>query len=297
MDYDSLEHFIKKRMSMTHIYQPIMIRTLLESENCKAPKEAIARQFLGMDESQLNYYKAITGRWPHQVLKKHNIIRYNRRGEEYTLLLDGATAEQKKRLIEICNLKLHEFVDKDPAIRRLRELDKRSRSGSARYDVLAKSKGVCAACGARSTEARLHVDHIKPISIGGRDHIDNMQALCYKCNTQKRNRDDTGFMLWHKRLQFRKRGCLMCANEKHELENDLSYCVLAGSDESSAVVPKRHAESFMSLIPAEQNLCISLANRAMNHLKEQHKSIMGFDVMLDVPAGHYSIKLAPINRG
>ena len=35
----------------------------------------------------------------------------------------------------------------------------------------------------------------------------------------------------------------------------------------------------------------------MSHLKERHKSIMGFDVVLDVPAGHYSIKLAPINKG
>ena len=48
-----------------------------------------------------------------------------------------------------------------------------------------------------------------------------MQALCYKCNTQKRNRDDTDFMLWHKRLQFRKHGCPMCARD----------CALAGSDE------------------------------------------------------------------
>ena len=51
-----LHHFIKDKMSMTHVYQPIMIRTLLESEDCKATREAIARQFLGMDESQLNYY-------------------------------------------------------------------------------------------------------------------------------------------------------------------------------------------------------------------------------------------------
>ena len=164
LDYDSLHHFIKDKMSMTHVYQPIMIRTLLESEDCKATREAIARQFLGMDESQLNYYKAITARWPHKTLKKHGIVGYEGKGQVYTLLLDGATVEQKKRLTELCDLRLHEFIDRDPAIRRLREYDRRSRSGSLRYDVLAKSRHVCAACGVSSAEARLHVDHIIPIS-------------------------------------------------------------------------------------------------------------------------------------
>ena len=152
---------------MTHVYQPIMIRKLLESEDCRATREAIARQFLGMDESQLNYYKAITARWPHKTLKEHRIVRYERRGQVYTLLLDGATAEQKKRLTELCDLRLHEFIDRDPAIRRLREYNRRSRSGSLRYDVLAKSRGFCAACGISSAESLLHVDHIRPISLEG----------------------------------------------------------------------------------------------------------------------------------
>ena len=67
----------------------------------------------------------------------------------------------------------------------------------------------------------MHVDHIIPINVGGRDYIDNMQALCYKCNTQKRDRDDTNFLLWHKRLQFRKRGCAMCDGRQHTIENGL----------------------------------------------------------------------------
>ena len=296
MDYDSLRHFIKDVMSMTHVYQPIMIRTLLESKDYKATKEAIAKQFLGIDESQLNYYKAITGKWPHRTLKKHGIVRYDRKEKEYTLLLDYMTAEQKKKMIELCDLRLHEFIDKDPAIRRLRELDTRSSSGSLRYDVLAKSKGVCTACGVSSIEARLHVDHIIPINVGGIDRIDNMQALCYKCNAQKRDRDDTNFLLWHKRLQFRKRGCTMCNCKQHALENGLAYCVLAGSDGISTVIPRRHATSFMKLIPAERSLCIALADHAIKHLKEQHESITDFEVRFDVPADHYSIKLAPIIR-
>ncbi len=296
LDYDSLHHFIKYKMSMTHVYQPIMIRTLLESEDCKATREAIARQFLGMDESQLNYYKAITARWPHKTLKGHGIVEYERRGQVYTLLLDGATAGQKERLTELCDRRLHEFIDRDPAIRRLREHDRRSRSGSLRYDVLAKSRGFCAACGVSSAEALLHVDHIIPISWNGKDQMDNMQALCYKCNTQKRDRDDTDFLLWRKRLQFRKPGCAMCSNEAHALGNDLAYCVLGGAGDPSMVVPRRHALSFMDLIPAERHLCIALADRAVRCLKEQHGRVADFDVRFDVPADHYSIRIAPTSR-
>ena len=293
MDYDSLEWFIRKEMSMTHIYQPIMIRTLLQSEDGRATKENIARQFLGMNESQINYYKAIVGRYPQQVLTKRNVVSYNPKIQEYALLLETVTKNQRNKLIELCNLRLHEFIDKDPAIRRYRELDRRSIYGSVRYDILAKSKGICAACGATSSQTLLHVDHIVPINRKGKDHPDNMQVLCYKCNTQKGDRDETDFLLWHKRLQFRKSGCRMCVHGEHIFENNLAYCVLAEFNMPSLVIPKRHTNSFMSLIPAERNLCLALVDRLIQHLKEQDRAIRHFDVVLDVPANHYAIRLIP----
>ena len=85
----------------------------------------------------------------------------------------------------------------------------------------------------------------------------------------------------------------MCDGRQHILENGLAYCVLAGSDGTSTVVPRRHATSFMSLISAEQNLCITLADRAIKHLKGQHESITDFDVRFDVPADHYSHQTDP----
>ena len=61
------------------------------------------------------------------------------------------------------------------------------------WDVLARDKWTCCSCG-RSTRLHgitLHVDHILPRSKGGTDHIDNLQALCSKCNIGKSNRDST----------------------------------------------------------------------------------------------------------
>ena len=43
---------------MQHIYQPVMIKALLESKNT-APVEKIAKTFLARDRSQIYYYKEI----------------------------------------------------------------------------------------------------------------------------------------------------------------------------------------------------------------------------------------------
>ena len=114
MDFKTLEHFIKKKMKMTHIYQPLMIRTLLSSDNT-ATVEDIARAFVNSDPSQLEYYKQIAKRWPHITLRKHNVIKYDK--GVYTLLAENITRKQKQMLIELCELRLQEFIDKDPAIK------------------------------------------------------------------------------------------------------------------------------------------------------------------------------------
>ena len=55
-----------------------------------------------------------------------------------------------------------------------------------RYDVLLRDNFRCRACGASAeTGAHLHIDHISPISDGGRTEFDNLQALCSPCNYGK----------------------------------------------------------------------------------------------------------------
>jgi 5-methylcytosine-specific restriction endonuclease McrA len=51
--------------------------------------------------------------------------------------------------------------------------------------LLERYKNRCAMC--RSTK-RLTRDHIIPISLGGDDSIENIQPLCLRCNSSKRNR-------------------------------------------------------------------------------------------------------------
>lgn len=61
------------------------------------------------------------------------------------------------------------------------------------YQVLARDKWTCCSCkrSAKEHGIVLHVDHIKPRSLSGKDELDNLQTLCLKCNIGKSNKDDT----------------------------------------------------------------------------------------------------------
>lgn len=244
---------------MTHIYQPVMIKTLLQREG-RARTEDIARAFLNADTSQLEYYKAITKRWPHQTLKKHGIVSYSR--EEYTLLLNDITRKERESLIDLCELRIQEFIDKDPWIRNIRKLDNSAIQGSMRYDVLARYRGLCAACGASGTTTPLDVDHIIPRSMGGPTILENLQVLCQRCNREKRNRDETDFVLWHNRLKFRRKECPLCDPKDIMAENHMASAITIG--QHIVVLPKRHVSSFFEMLLPERNLCFALADSVLS---------------------------------
>ena len=69
----SLRDYIEKQMSMSHIYQPVMIRTLLESSGI-ANKELIAKNISRYDISQQEYYQSIVDKMVGVVLRKNKIF-------------------------------------------------------------------------------------------------------------------------------------------------------------------------------------------------------------------------------
>ena len=55
-----------------------------------------------------------------------------------------------------------------------------------RYDVLKRDNFSCKICGITAKDgAKLHVDHIVPVSKGGQTTISNLQTLCDRCNFGK----------------------------------------------------------------------------------------------------------------
>lgn len=64
-----------------------------------------------------------------------------------------------------------------------------------RYNVLKRDNFTCQICGATAKEgAKLHVDHIIPISEGGKTVMSNLQTLCDRCNMGKSNKIEEDFI-------------------------------------------------------------------------------------------------------
>ena len=96
--YETLRRFLFDEMRMPHIYQPLMIKTLLTSVG-RAPTRQIAAAFLAEDESQLEYYEAITNRMPGPVLRRRDIV--TREGDGYSLRQDvrDLSMDERHRLM------------------------------------------------------------------------------------------------------------------------------------------------------------------------------------------------------
>lgn len=61
-------------------------------------------------------------------------------------------------------------------------------STSVRVDVFKRDNFRCVFCGATSRHTQLQVDHIIPVSKGGRNDLSNLQTLCWECNRGKSDR-------------------------------------------------------------------------------------------------------------
>lgn len=58
------------------------------------------------------------------------------------------------------------------------------RNGTRRQ-VFNKQNGKCSMCGDKLSYLNFTVDHVIPISKGGKNTLDNMEAMCYMCNQMK----------------------------------------------------------------------------------------------------------------
>jgi 5-methylcytosine-specific restriction endonuclease McrA len=56
-----------------------------------------------------------------------------------------------------------------------------------RYEIFKRDNFRCVLCGATGKEVKLEVDHIIPISEGGKTIKSNLRTLCFKCNRGKGN--------------------------------------------------------------------------------------------------------------
>lgn len=59
--------------------------------------------------------------------------------------------------------------------------------------IFQRDKFQCQSCGKNCQEVNLSIDHIIPLSRGGKNDISNLQTLCLTCNQRKTNKIDPRF--------------------------------------------------------------------------------------------------------
>jgi ATP adenylyltransferase len=92
---------------MSHVYQPVMLMTLLRGRGRSSTGE-IARSILLHDESQIEYYERVTKNMVGRDLRNHSIV--EKKGGGYSLVdFEALEAAQIERLIGLCGAKLDEY--------------------------------------------------------------------------------------------------------------------------------------------------------------------------------------------
>jgi hypothetical protein len=162
---------------MSHIYQPVVLMTLLRNEG-KCQEREIATELLARDESQIEYYTQITNNMVGRVLRDHEIIERDRATKSYTLAgYEALTPEQIARLIELCQQRLEAFIEaRGKAIFDHRRISVGYISGTLKYEVLKRARFRCELCGISADEKALEPDHILPRNHGGTDDLSNLQG-------------------------------------------------------------------------------------------------------------------------
>jgi len=292
---------------MSHIYQPLMVRSLLEKGGTATDKQ-IAQEILRFDPSQEEYYQKIVNNMVGKVLRNHKVV--TKEGKEY--FLSGFikfSNGQIKELINICNQKLTDFLkNRGENIWEHRRKSRGYISGSVRYEVLKRAQFRCEHCGISATERALEVDHIEPKNTGGEDSINNYQALCYKCNSEKRDRDNTDFRPNKKRYDLRIKDCLFCDIEKERIvmKNNLAYLIFDNfpvTNHHFLVIPKRHFSGFVDIGQAELNAVNDLLKKGKEHIQKIDPTIDGYNIGINSgkTAGqtimHCHIHLIPRREG
>jgi ATP adenylyltransferase len=281
--YSRLREFLIGHMRMSHVYQPVMLKALLQG-NGKANLRAIAAAFLAHDQAQLEYYEEITKRMPGRVLQNHGLVEREKDGYRLTLPLGDLTEAQRDELVRICDAKVDDYLQRrgakayDHRRTALGEL-----SGTVRYQVLSRAAFRCELCGVPADEQALEVDHIIPRRHGGEDDETNLQALCWRCNANKGARDATDFRVVRASLDARQAECPFCDLERDRIvgENRLAVAVRDAYPVTplhTLVIPRRHETTWFDLSVPEQRAISLLMHSTRQEITARDRTVLGFNV-------------------
>lgn len=237
-------------MAMSHVYQPVMIRTILEGGGA-ATRRQIAAAFSAADLSQLEYYENVVSRYPGPVLRRRGIVEHEKGVYRLGGDLRRMDEWQRAMLIALCDAKVADYVSRrQSTIWAHRSANADPVPGTLRYQVIARAMRRCEACGISNELSTLEADHIIPRSKGGSNDLSNLQALCSLCNVQKLNRDQTDFREAHQEVLRKQPGCEVC--EKGVLAEE-GLVLSLEQDGRRLIAPRRHGVTWLGLWQPEVN--------------------------------------------
>jgi ATP adenylyltransferase len=306
MKYEQLAEFIESQMSMSHIYQPVLIKTLVEAGGSATVRQ-IATAFATSDEAVLQEAERTIRKMPLPVLEKRGVIQYDGTSGVVRLGTPPLTLEQRAYLKAACEQKVSDYLAKrGMGLWDYRLIDDTAVPGSVRYQVLADGDFRCALCGATDKERPLDVDHIIPRSRKGSNDKSNLQILCSKCNRAKGNKDDRDFRV---RPPERDPGCPFCAEGFYDRAIEENPSALAVQDlfpvtkGHTLIVPKRHTPDQLALTQVEREDVDSLLRLLVKRLEADDPRVAGFNIGSNAgeAAGqtvrHAHIHLIPRRKG
>lgn len=303
MNFNDLCDFIENEMRMSQIYQPLLIRSLVDSDG-KATIRQLATIFSSLDESQLQYYEKRIKEMPAKVLKSHGVI--DKDGDIISLRTGKLTYKEKATIRGLCEARIQKYLEK----RGLSNWDHRLLDNpvpdSLRYLVLSKGGKRCALCGATTKDRVLDVDHIIPRSHGGKNVEENLQVLCSKCNRSKGNQDDTDFRI---DVSENDPECVFCGklNKKRIIQKYKNVFVIEDAFPVTKghllIIPIRHTPDFFSMTELERQHIFELSRVLKKQIEKEDTSVTGFNVGINngVSAGqtimHAHLHLIPRRDG
>ena len=284
MRFEDLIEFLESGMRMSHIYQPLLIRSLIDSGGIATIRQ-LALAFLVQDESELLYYEKRIKEMPLKVLRKHGVVSYEK--GLVSLRVPKLTFQQKAQVKMLCDQKLQDFLLK----RGLGTWDYRMLEAdpvpdSLRFRVLQESGGRCALCGATKKDRPLDVDHIKPRSRGGLNVYENLQVLCSKCNRSKGNQDDTDFR--GEAADGPDNSCFFCkalSSGRAIDELGTAFVIKDGYPVTEChllIIPKRHVSDYYELFKTERDDMESLVRIHRKMIQKRDATVTGFNVGVNI---------------
>jgi len=195
--YKELLEYIRDEMSMQHVYQPVVIEALLDSDGTATLRQ-LALALLAADESAVSTAGARLRKMPLEVLKKRGVVASPSTGL-WSLQVAKLTHTQRANLRAACHQRVAKFLDAhDPWSTVTSTV-----GFGVPYQVFLAAGGRCLLC---HQEKPLQVDHIQPQSKQGTSTLDNLQALCADCNQGKSDGEWMDFRpLGHKHRPTQKR--------------------------------------------------------------------------------------------